>query len=158
MANTFTHVRLNCNSSPHHMTLIKDHSTTCIGVKINLHSSTSLIKISVKSTFPYKYQPSSGLSSSLLMKTSCLRLKLVELNFFASFSADDQRKTYVSDVSKYTFKSSRRTFSTILYYSVTYFERNVFRPSKLLFRFIFINRRSRNDNDIFVCYKHRFQP
>ena len=44
------------------------------------------------------------------MKTSCMRLKLVELNFFASFNADDQRKTYVSDVSKYTFKSSR-TFS-----------------------------------------------
>ena len=35
------------------------------------------------------------------MKTSCLRLKLVELNFFASFNADDQRKTYVSNVSKY---------------------------------------------------------
>ena len=34
------------------------------------------------------------------MKTSCLRLKLVELNFFASFNADDQRKTYVSNVSK----------------------------------------------------------
>ena len=34
------------------------------------------------------------------MKTSHLRLKLVELNFFASFNADDQRKTYVSDVSK----------------------------------------------------------
>ena len=45
------------------------------------------------------------------MKTSCLRLKLVELNFFASFNADDQRKTYVSNVSKYTFKSSRWTFS-----------------------------------------------
>ena len=55
----------------------------------------------------YKYQPSSGLSSSLLMKTSCLRLKLVELNFFASFNADDQRKTYVSNISKYTFKLSR---------------------------------------------------
>ena len=41
----------------------------------------------------------SGLSSSLLMKTSCLRLKLVELNFFASFNADDQSKTYVSNVS-----------------------------------------------------------
>ena len=54
-----------------------------------------------------KYQLSSGLSSSLLMKMSCLRLKLVELNFFASFNADDQRKTYVSDVSKYTFKLSR---------------------------------------------------
>ena len=45
----------------------------------------------------------SGLSSSLLMKTSCLRLKLVELNFFASFNADDQRKTYISNVSKYTY-------------------------------------------------------
>ena len=31
-------------------------------------------------------------SSSLLMKTSCLRLKLVELNFFASFNVDDQKK------------------------------------------------------------------
>ena len=46
----------------------------------------------MSSPFPHKYQPSSGLSSSLLMKTSCLRLKLVELNFFASFNADDQRK------------------------------------------------------------------
>ena len=27
-------------------------------------------------------------------------LKLFELNFFASFNADDERKTYVSDVSK----------------------------------------------------------
>ena len=35
------------------------------------------------------------------MKTSCLRLKLVELNFFGSFNADGQRKTYVSSVSKY---------------------------------------------------------
>ena len=50
----------------------------------------------MSSPFPYKYQPSSGLSSSLLMKTSCLRLKLVELNLFASFNADDQRITYVS--------------------------------------------------------------
>ena len=38
----------------------------------------------------YKYQPSSGQSSSLLMKASCLRLKLVELNFFTSFTTDDQ--------------------------------------------------------------------
>ena len=81
------------------MTLITDQSTAHKGVKINLHSS-SLIKTSVKSPFSYKYQPSSGLSSSLLMKTSCLRLKLVELNFFASFNADNQRKTYVSNVSK----------------------------------------------------------
>ena len=63
------------------MTLVTDQSTTNKGVKINLHSS-SLIKTS------NKHQPSSGLSSSLLMKTSCLRLKLVELNFFASFNAN----------------------------------------------------------------------
>ena len=50
---------------------------------------------------------SSGLSSYLLMKTSCLMLKLVELNFFASFNADDQSKTYVSNISKYTFKLLR---------------------------------------------------
>ena len=113
VTNMSTHVGLNWNSSPHHMTLIKDHSTAWKGVKIDLHSSTSLIKDRCQVHFPYKYQPSSGLSSSLLMKTSCLRLKLVELNFFASYTADDQRKTYVSDVSKYTFKSSRLTFSII---------------------------------------------
>ena len=90
--------------------LATDQSTTSKGVKINLHSS-SLIKNKCQVHFPYKYQPSSGLSSSLLMKTSCLRLKLVELNFFASFNAEDQRKTYVSNISKYTFKSSRWTFS-----------------------------------------------
>ena len=45
------------------------------------------------------------------MKTSCLRLKLVELNFFASFNADNQRKICASNVSKYTSKSSRWTFS-----------------------------------------------
>ena len=95
-----------------HMTLITDQSTSYKGVKISIHSS-SLIKKGVKSIPPHKYQPSSGISSSLLMKTSCLRLKLVDLNFFASFNADDQRKTYVSNVSKYTFKSSRWTFSII---------------------------------------------
>ena len=42
----------------------------------------------------------------LLSKFFCLRLKLVELNFFVSFNADDQRKP-VSNVSKYTSKSSR---------------------------------------------------
>ena len=82
-----------------HMTLITDQSTAYKGVKIDQNKCQVL--------FPHKYQPSSGLSSSLLMKTSCLRLKLVELNFFASFNADDQRKTYVSNISKYTFKSSR---------------------------------------------------
>ena len=44
----------------------------------------------VSNQFLYKYQPSSGQSSSLLMKASCLRLKLVELNFFPSFTTDDQ--------------------------------------------------------------------
>ena len=62
----------------------------------------------------YKYQPSSGQSSSLLMKTSCLRLKLVELNFFASFTTDDQSTFNVSNTSK----SSRCTFS------ITYRVRN----------------------------------
>ena len=45
----------------------------------------------------YKYQPSSGHSSSLLVKTSCLRLKLVELKFFASFTTDDQSIFNVSN-------------------------------------------------------------
>ena len=40
-------------------------------------------------------------------------LKLAK-SFFASFDADDHRKTYVSNVSKYTSKSSRWTFSIIL--------------------------------------------
>ena len=99
---TRSHVSCSIATAFHtpHMTLITDQSTTYKGVKISLHSS-SLIKKQVSSPFPYKYQPSSGLSSSLLMKTSCLRLKLVELNSFASFNADDQRKTYVSNVSKY---------------------------------------------------------
>ena len=41
------------------------------------------------------------------MKTSCLRLKLVELNFFASFNADDQRKTYISNVPKCKIRCSK---------------------------------------------------
>ena len=48
----------------------------------------------------HKYQPSSGQYSSLLMKASCLRLKLVELNFFASFTTDDQSIFNVSNTSK----------------------------------------------------------
>ena len=44
--------------------------------------------------------PNHGVTENTESKTSCLRLKLVELNFFASFNADDQRKTYVSNVSK----------------------------------------------------------
>ena len=36
------------------------------------------------------YHPLQVFSSSLLMKTSSLRLKLVELNFLVSFNTDDQ--------------------------------------------------------------------
>ena len=42
------------------------------------------------------------------MKTSCLRLKLVELNFFASFNADDQRKfaflTYLKNFARFLMR------------------------------------------------------
>ena len=44
------------------------------------------------------------------MKTSCLRLKLVELNFLVSFNTDDQSKTDVANtanVMTYKSKSSR---------------------------------------------------
>ena len=112
--NTFTHVRLNCNSSPHHTwhwSKIIQPPAKVWRLTFTVHPLWSR---QVSSPFLYKYQPSSGLSSSLLMKTSCLRLKLVELNFFASFNPDDQRKTYVSNISKYTFKSSRLIFSLIL--------------------------------------------
>ena len=54
------------------------------------------------------------------MKTSCLRLKLVELNFLVSFNTDDQSQTDVAntaDVITYKSKSSRWTFS-ISYYIV----------------------------------------
>ena len=40
------------------------------------------------------------------MKTSCLWLKLVELNFFASFNAYDQSKTNVPNITKYKNKSA----------------------------------------------------
>ena len=56
------------------------------------HSSTSLIQNRCQVLSPIYINPLLVFSSSLLMKTSCLRLKLVELNFFASFNADDQRK------------------------------------------------------------------
>ena len=112
----FTCVRLNCNSSPHHTW----HWLKIILPPAKVWSLTFTVhplwSKQVSSPFPYKYQPSSGLSSSLLMKTSCLRLKLVELNFFASFNAGDQRKAYVSNISKYIFKSLRWTFSIILKY------------------------------------------
>ena len=90
-----SHSRLNCKShlTPT-LTLITDQSTSKGGVNIKIHSSSCDLQVS-KSCL-YKYQPSSGQSSSLLMKTSCLRLKLVELNFFASFTTDDQSIFYVS--------------------------------------------------------------
>ena len=50
------------------------------------------------------------------MKTSCLRLKLVELNFLVSFNTDDQSKTDVANainVITYKSKSSRWTFSIL---------------------------------------------
>ena len=64
-----------------------------------LHLQTDLLAIT--NQFWWSKSKLKVFSSSLLMKTSCLRLKLVELNFFVSFNADDQRKTYVSNVSKY---------------------------------------------------------
>ena len=79
-------LKVNCNSSPHHRTLIKDHWTTWKGVKITFTGQNLWFNIGVK-FFPLYISPSSGL---FLMKTSCLRLKLVELNFFASFNADYQ--------------------------------------------------------------------
>ena len=62
----------------------------------NLHSSSSLIH-KCQNYFPYIYHPLQVFSSSLLMKTSCLRLKLVELNFLVSFNTDDQSKTDVAN-------------------------------------------------------------
>ena len=58
---THLHVlELNCNSSPHHMTLIKDHWTTWKRCEDYFHSSNSLTQISVKS-LPLYISPSSGL-------------------------------------------------------------------------------------------------
>ena len=70
------------SSHPH-----TDQSTSMQGVKIKLYSSSLITTVSSPST--YINQTSSGQSSSLLMKASCLRLKLVE-NFFVSFDTDDQ--------------------------------------------------------------------
>ena len=41
------------------------------------------------------------------MKTSCLRLKLVELNFLVSFNTDDQSKTDVvaNAINVFTYKT-----------------------------------------------------
>ena len=104
---------LNCNSSPHLITLVKDHWTTWQGVKINFTVQV-LWSISVKIIFPIYITLFRSFSSSLLMKTSCLRLKLVELNFLVSFNTDDQSKTDVANTANiitYKTKSSRWTFS-----------------------------------------------
>ena len=55
-------LELNCNSSPHHMTLIKDHWTAWKRCEDYFHSSNSLIQISAKFFPLYIYiSPSSGL-------------------------------------------------------------------------------------------------
>ena len=77
-------------------TLSKISEPPAKGVKINLHSSSSLIH-KCQNYFPYIYHPLQVFSSSLLMKTSCLRLKLVELNFLVSFNTDDQSKTDIAN-------------------------------------------------------------
>ena len=77
-------------------TLSKINEPPAKGVKTNLHSSSSLIH-KCQNYFPYIYHPLQVFSSSLLMKTSCLRLKLVELNFLVSFNTDDQSKTDVAN-------------------------------------------------------------
>ena len=92
-----SHFRLNCKS---HLTprvaLITDQSTSKGGV--NIKFTVHLVIFKVSNHVLYKYLPSSGQSSSLLMKASCLRLKLVELNFFASFTTDDQSTFNVSKI------------------------------------------------------------
>ena len=77
-------------------TLSKITEPPAKGVNISLHSSSSLIH-KCQNYFPYIYHPLQVFSSSLLMKTSCLRLKLVELNFLVSFNTDDQSKTDVAN-------------------------------------------------------------
>ena len=67
-------------------TLSKINEPPAKGVKINLHSSSSLIH-KCQNYFPYYiYHPLQVFSSSLLMKTSCLRLKLVEFKLLSKFS------------------------------------------------------------------------
>ena len=92
-------LELNCNKSPHHMTLIKDHWTAWKGVKINFHSSTSWIIIGVKS-FPL-YIPTLFWSFFISPDEDLLfEVETSWVNFFASFNTDDPRKIYVSNVSK----------------------------------------------------------
>ena len=91
-------------------TLSKITELPAKGVKINLHSSSSLIH-KCQNYFPYIYHPLQVFSSSLLMKTSCLRLKLVELNFLVSFNTDDQSKTDVANaINVITYNINRVTY------------------------------------------------
>ena len=87
-------------------TLSKITEPPAKGVNISLHSSSSLIH-KCQNYFPYIYHPLQVFSSSLLMKTSCLRLKLVELNFLVSFNTDDQSKTDVANaINVITYQTS----------------------------------------------------
>ena len=90
------------------MTLITDQPPSKVWI---LNFTVHLWSLLVSSPSLYKYQPSSGQCSSPLTKTSCLRLKLVEFNFFTSFTTDDQRNFFLN-VSN-TTKSSRWTFSIV---------------------------------------------
>ena len=94
-------------------TLSKITELPAKGVKINLHSSSSLIH-KCQNYFPYIYHPLQVFSSSLLMKTSCLRLKLVELNFLVSFNTDDQSKTDVANAINVITYRFNWVFSLIL--------------------------------------------
>ena len=103
-------LELNCNSSPHHMTLIKDHWTTWKGVKITFTVQPLWSKIGVK-FFPLYISPSSGLffispDEDLLFEVETSWVKLL-----CKFQCWWSEKTCVSNVSKYTSKSSRWTFS-----------------------------------------------
>ena len=65
-------------------TLSKFTEPPAKGVKINLHSSSSLIH-KCQNYFPYIYHPLQVFSSSLLMKTSCLRLKTSWVKLLSKF-------------------------------------------------------------------------
>ena len=60
-------------------------------------SKTFLPRFNTINHVPFLNPPLQVFSSSLLMKTSCLRLKLVELNFLVSFNTDDQSQTDVAN-------------------------------------------------------------
>ena len=97
---------------------------------IYLYSKVSILIFTVhlwstkcQNSLPHKYQTSSGKTSSLLMKTSCLRLKLVELNFFACFMTDDQSnfnvfKVFIIIKLKYLVIMAWYVFSNYRYLTV----------------------------------------